>query len=328
MTLLAAGSILPAWASHIPQEQVSSAALTASPDQETSNPEDQAPSEKPLPRGEIAKVTPGKNVIFILYLPMLPIIDKNGWYSGDLLKSLRIERSYADDPNTWSEYATLKWDSSSFYFYAVDSESESGFNSNVRIPPPYYDNFCTVVCNENQSEYRDFFLRATATTVVDGGLEEKTYGPALFAFPESMKPAPDDPPATKPADPSDGSAGGNRGNVTPGTSNRVDPDSSPADLLPSIEKAEASEVNDPTSSSEQNDGNNATNKGDQTPPKNSVEIPTNAGNPTPVTSSNSPAEHSPGFLIAIVVTATAIAVAVTTMAFRKSIMKRLSKRRS
>ena len=319
-----------AWAENTPEERSSTLLEQTNArlinGEQTTEPNEKDPSSKPLPRGEIAKVTPGSTVIFILYLPMLPIIDKDGWYCGDNLESLRLERAYADNPNNWSEYALIKWDNNSNYYYAIDPLSESGFNQDIYIPPPYYNNFCTVICNEPMDSYRDFFLRVTAVTTSEETKEEKTYGPVSFIFPDSMKPAPDDKPTTKPSDPDDGSSGGNRGNVSPGESERVDPSSTPADLLPDIEKAQAAESG--TSESVVTPGveHEPTNEEkalEVMPLSSGSEIPTKVNTETLNEYPTEPANRIPGFLQAIGATMMVAIATIIVFAFRKRLAKLL-----
>lgn len=321
-----------AWAENTPEERSSTLLEQTNArlinGEQTTESDGEDPSSKPLPRGEIAKVTPGGTVIFILYLPMLPIIDKDGWYCGDNLESLRLERAYADDPSNWTEYALLKWDSNSNYYYAIDPLSENGFNRNIFIPPPYYNNFCTVVCNEPMNAYRNFFLRVTAVTTSEEVKEEETYGPVSFIFLDSMKPAPDDKPTTKPSDPDDGSSGGNRGNVSPGESERVDPSSTPADLLPDVEKAQAAESGTSTSAVTPDVEHEPTDEEKALgvmPLSSGSEVSLKVDTKTLNEDPTEPANRIPGFLQAIGATMMVATATIMVLAFRKPLAKRLSK---
>ena len=87
----------------------------------------------------------------------------------------------------------------------------------------------------------------------DGTLTTTEFEPALIVYEEAWLPDPEEPDEeppniVNPPEVNAGDSGGNRGGVTQGESERVDPAGSPGDLAPSVEKAEAAPLDGATGS--------------------------------------------------------------------------------
>ena len=194
------------------------------------------------PFGQIIRIIPDRGMSALLYLPALPV---DPYHSDEetghpALQALRIDRAWADDPDSWEAWGTFEWDADwQEYAWGLDS-----------IQPVYDDDhadpsilYCTVSYSSEAIDYRDFFLRATAVILEDGVTTAIEFEPALFEYAEEWLPEPVEPDApVEPDDPgaserpqkpqkepptvvnppavNSGDSGGNRGGVGQGESER------------------------------------------------------------------------------------------------------------
>ena len=157
------------------------------------------------PFGQIIRIIPDHGMSALLYLPALPV---DPYHSDEetghpALQTLRVDRAYADDPDSWEAWGTFEWDADwQEYAWGLDS-----------VQPVYDDNYadpsilyCTVSYSSETVDYRDFYLRATAVVLEDGVRTAIEFEPALFEYAEEWLPEP-----VEPVDPVDPAAAAQRG---------------------------------------------------------------------------------------------------------------------
>lgn len=282
------------------------------------------------PWGQIIRIIPDRGMSALLFLPALPVLDDEGFLPG-ALQTLYLDRTYADTPNTWERVGVFEYDPNQRYYVTPEGEC---------IRPIYTDEqwtevkYCTVDYSSETIDYRDFYLRATAVSLSGGTLVETVFDPALIEYPKSSLPSDDEePPAVVIPPTSDtGDSGGNRGGVGQGESERVDPSSSPKDLISESEESvenplplplpgrvwAAQTENSAESASETHpDTNNDSDAAESTPEKKATSADTSAANEANA-SDNAAKEPTdevriPGFIWAL--GATGLAVAAGGLAF-------------
>lgn len=194
------------------------------------------------PFGQIIRIIPDHGMSALLYLPALPV---DPYHSDEetghpALQTLRVDRAYADDPDSWEAWGTFEWDADwQEYAWGLDS-----------VQPVYDDDYadpgilyCTVSYSSETVDYRDFYLRATAVVLEDGVRTAIEFEPALFEYAEEWLPEPvepvdpvepenpaepekpqepqkEPPTVVNPPDVNGGDSGGNRGGVGQGESER------------------------------------------------------------------------------------------------------------
>lgn len=144
------------------------------------------------PFGQIIRIIPDHGMSALLYLPALPV---DPYHSDEetghpALQTLRVDRAYADDPDSWEAWGTFEWDADwQEYAWGLDS-----------VQPVYDDNYadpsilyCTVSYSSETVDYRDFYLRATAVVLEDGVRTAIEFEPALFEYAEEWLPEPVEP---------------------------------------------------------------------------------------------------------------------------------------
>ena len=119
------------------------------------------------PFGQIIRIIPDHGMSALLYLPALPV---DPYHSDEetghpALQTIRVDRAYADDPDSWEAWGTFEWDADwQEYAWGLDSV-QPAYDDNYADPSILY---CTVSYSSETVDYRDFYLRATAVVLEDG----------------------------------------------------------------------------------------------------------------------------------------------------------------
>ena len=190
------------------------------------------------PFGQIIRIIPDHGMSALLYLPALPV---DPYHSDEetghpALQTIRVDRAYADDPDSWEAWGTFEWDADwQEYAWGLDSV-QPAYDDNYADPSILY---CTVSYSSETVDYRDFYLRATAVVLEDGVQTTIEFEPALFEYAEEWLPEPvepvdpvepenpaepekpqepqkEPPTVVNPPDVNGGDSGGNRGGVGQG----------------------------------------------------------------------------------------------------------------
>ena len=131
------------------------------------------------PFGQIIRIIPDHGMSALLYLPALPV---DPYHSDEetghpALQTIRVDRAYADDPDSWEAWGTFEWDADwQEYAWGLDSV-QPAYDDNYADPSILY---CTVSYSSETVDYRDFYLRATAVVLEDGVQTTIEFEPALF----------------------------------------------------------------------------------------------------------------------------------------------------
>lgn len=287
------------------------------------------------PFGQIIRIIPGIGMSALLYLPALPIYpyDTDEETGHPALQVLYVDRAYADDPSTWERWGTFEWNEDWLEYASGTNSIRPVYDYNYQDPTILY---CTVAYSSDLIDYRDFYLRATAVTMEHGVLTTTVFDPALIEYEDKWipdpPPSPDEPGeqppnVVNPPEVDAGSDGGNRGGVSQGESERVDPESTPENLELPTEKAEALPLPSANDTDQGAQSGSNTTEGEATAGKGSPneavknseattssardadESTRNELTDTPSPSSASDEERVPGFVWAIGATAAIVAVA-------------------
>ena len=144
------------------------------------------------PFGQIIRIIPDHGMSALLYLPALPV---DPYHSDEetghpALQTIRVDRAYADDPDSWEAWGTFEWDADwQEYAWGLDSV-QPAYDDNYADPSILY---CTVSYSSETVDYRDFYLRATAVVLEDGVQTTIEFEPALFEYAEEWLPEPVEP---------------------------------------------------------------------------------------------------------------------------------------
>ncbi|MEG0015720.1 MAG: hypothetical protein RR747_04000 [Gordonibacter sp.] len=296
--------------------------------EDAGGPEDSEGANEPdnpaKPTGEIVQVLKG-GAIANIYLPELtyPLFNSDE-SEHPPLQTLRIERVDAANVGTWTTGALCTWDPEYAYYH---SEDELAYLVNVS------DDTCMVLYTEPDTDFRDFYVRITATFLLDGQEQAVTYDPVLLAFPDSLKPQddpekpgtgnPDGSGSAGPGGVNEGEIGGNRGGVTLGESERVNPESSPLDLLPSVEQADAAPVASGTATPSDDNAAKPANGSEGTPePGEGTARGGSLGRDDATAAAADGTDRLPGFAVAVGATVAVALGAGIIFASRKGVARR------
>lgn len=303
-----------------------------------------------LPFGEIKRVVPEGDkaaLLSFLYLPTLPLDPETEDDEQPPLQTLTVEKAYVGEDEEWTTLGVLTWNLEHYTY-------ESGEILSIWNIFPSDHPYTKVQYFAEVNDYRDFYLRATAVILKEDQLIETVFEPALFVYPEGMRPetTPDTTPETpttpqppqqpgdRPGSSVDDDIGGNRGNVVPGTSERVDPESSPKDLF-GIESASAAPLNsstqqDTTNENKAEDASTTSNTDTPTSPTSTNQTPSATKSSTESSTTTSATETEegpspsgpeiPGFIWAVGVSLFVVAVGGVVFTARQSSLKQKRKK--